>query len=372
MITGYNCKPSTCHILVVFAAASFATTGCINFQQTTSATQASRQLCPPIVAPKDNRSFADAAKQELVKRLSDILENLRLIAANTMPHEVKSLRRDIGDLKMLIDIFRNAYPEKPNADYFPNEDTASASVDTLRKELDKGYEAYGQFKDLFDTQGIDASYDLKTKKWSTGREPPGLEYDPGDVEKLRKEVLRWTKNFTDAGVSGYFSMLLREPLTDRLANISNDEQARLFWGSVNIEPKLKLTASQNLRRLVGALAGAANKNFEKVLEIKNPIKDANAYHDLRKRLRAMAKIMSFFPDVVSAEEVKAIQTDFLATSGEMGELFDKIVALERMGDEKSKKKIEAVLDDWKKMKNGFKKSDLDRRLERLSFIMGCE
>jgi hypothetical protein len=66
---------------------------------------------------------------------------------------------------------------------------------------------------------------------------------------------------------------------------------------VNIKPKATLTASQNLRNLVGALALAAEKNFEKVLE--------------------------------------------------------------------------KILDNWKDMKDDFKKSDLQKRLQKLAFLMEC-
>jgi hypothetical protein len=326
--------------------------------------------CPPTAATQDKRSLAEAAKSELIKRHQQILRQLARTNAATMPHEVKILRKDIGDMKMVLDIFFDVYPESPSDMAKMGSISLSSLASNIRDDLDKGYEIYGNFKDLFDSQGIDASYNPETQTWSTGSAPAELKYDLSEVATLRIELLQWTNLFTNAVQVKRYSQTLESPLVGSLADRPKKDQARLYWGSVNIEPNVHLTASQNLRNLVGSLALAAEKNFEKVLDIKNPIKDDDTYHDLRKRLRAMAKIMTIFPDVVAHEDVAKIQSDFVAISDDMGDLFDKIVALEKKKHH-SEKDMEKILGKWKDMKDDFKKNALQKRLQKLTFLMEC-
>ena len=80
-----------------------------------------------------------STSQELVfHNLSLIRESLARLNQNILPHEVKSLRKEIGTSRYYLDLFIYAYPCIGNKDLLKN----------LRKHLDEGYTIFGNFKTI--------------------------------------------------------------------------------------------------------------------------------------------------------------------------------------------------------------------------------
>ncbi len=89
-------------------------------------------------------SYGELAAHFIAPLYHELIVDLSAIGPDTLPHETKQIRKNIGALREYIDVFVFAYPDARGRD--PWED--------VREELDEGYETIGAFKDLFDSTGI--------------------------------------------------------------------------------------------------------------------------------------------------------------------------------------------------------------------------
>ncbi len=223
----------------------------------------------------DEKSYGEVAQMLTHPLLLELANKLALFTKETLPHEAKNLRRDIGTFRIYIDIFPYAFEYDEEFDVWS----------VLREDLDKGYEVMGNFKDLFDTQGVDAE---------------DATYDKSEVKDYRKKVLKWKKRFLKPMRFTLYKFLLRHPSTTSIYTRPKEDLSKFFWGGVKIEPDPQISGVQNIARLIREINSIAIEDYSVVKSVSNLTKEDNeeVFHDFRKRVRSTIKLLSYFPEVI--------------------------------------------------------------------------
>ncbi len=120
---------------------------------------------------ESGETYGQLAAARVMPLLDEVVTGLEIFDEDIQPHEAKALRKTIGRLRDMVDIFVYAYPDD-DGDLWQD----------IRESLDDGYESMGEFKDLFDVQGVEADE---------------AEYDEDEVAELREVVLDWKRDFMD-------------------------------------------------------------------------------------------------------------------------------------------------------------------------------
>lgn len=285
-------------------------------------------------------SYAKLAEAHVIKAFDVVVSDLETLSPESLPHETKTLRKRIGALRELIDIFAFAYPLEQGKDPWRE----------LRKTLDTGYETAGVFKDLFDAQGkeVTAAAELDIAAYWQ----PEVTYPERELKERRKNLLKWTAGFLDAGKLKGARDYLSKPSSE-LTVRDEDKQSRFYWAGARLKPRADLSGIENIRRLASGLLDKAKDDERAVLKVKNlkTLDDEVQFHDFRKRIRSVVKISVVFPEVFPDSPVVK---DDLGTLAELveryGAINDLIVARHDAHKEGLDKKEEALdetlNDDW--------------------------
>lgn len=267
------------------------------------------------------QSMSQSWKQ--FKKSSEVLRK-----TGFLPHETKDMRKRIGILRESLDLFVYSYWYTKKQDPWMQ----------IRDFLDEGYELIGTYKDLYDIQNLNS--------------PEDAVYNRAEVEPLRREIQNWWTRWERSASDVY--IYLMTPSQENLYPRSKKELSRFYWGASELIPDLSLSGEANLARLCSDLLGTAAQDWPTVQKIKNPLsslKEENQFHDFRKRLRSVARIIRTFPRLYLGTEEDLIRLEKL--SDRYGAVNDKITAAHRAenrGQDKKAKKIkEQVKDDWQEL-----------------------
>jgi len=303
-----------------------------------------------------NASYAELADTRVPKAFDVVTTSVGGFSTSTLPHEAKTLRKQIGELREYVDLFAYAYDKKGPGDPWV----------VLRTDLDEGYETVGAYKDLFDAQGLTlATKDPQTGAFGEGVRPDQVRYpDTRELEKRRAVVLAWKARFVPrvAAHRAYVSRADPKKMHARDAK----EQSQFFWGGANIEPQLDKSGLENLSALGRELLDRAAKDYASISDLGDvtSFDDHEAFHDLRKRVRAIVKIVGYFPELLEPGAAKS-----LAVAQELvdryGSLNDRISAYDLASKSEKKKLAAAIEDAWKDVKQWQKESDVGDRLKEL-------
>jgi len=219
-------------------------------------------------------SYGQLAKQMLSTEFGKLSAALAVITKDTLPHETKDLRKQIGSVRQMVDVFAYAYEPTGDPDIFL----------TLRDELDVGYETMGAFKDLFDGPV------------ANGADPANITYKKKDLKKYGDPLLAWLEKFLKPKRLGRYLDLLSEPLLDSIADRKRSKLSRFYWGGVDIKPKPSDSGVKTISRLVHAQLKESKKAYKKTLLIDDLTDYDNEenFHDFRKRVRASLQIINGF------------------------------------------------------------------------------
>jgi len=242
-------------------------------------------------------------------------------------------------------------------------DPTSLSIDAIpmRDELDEGYETIGSFKDLFDVQGIE--------------DPAAAVYDEAEVEERREAVLAWSGDFLDVAHQDEIGAYLGAPSGTKLHDRPKADQARFYWREADIEPDAKLSGLKNMARLQRALIEEAREDLAETPDIGKLTKADNAvaFHDFRKRVRSIAKLAIYLPQMTKAGDVDD-SAELLEVVNEAvtryGAVNDRIVAYERAkerddDDDDADEIADEIADAWADLLEWQDDADLDEVLDDL-------
>ena len=262
-------------------------------------------------------SYFDLAKQSITPVYLQALSQLDSLHATILPHEAKDIRKEIVEVRDMIDLFAYAYPSM-EPDF----------LTIFREALDEGYEAIGDFKDLYDAMGGKPDLDE-----SEAADPKAFDYNMKKVKKLRTEVFEWRENFYTRFPQDFVVNFFNSPLSS-YDNRDKDDLSKFYWGGVKSEPNGKNTGYENLGRLLRSQLKIAVADFDQLVALDELTdhKKAIAFHDYRKRIRVVLKVLGYFPAIAKnpADIVFQQQMDQLAeVVKRFGKIGDKLVRYEK-------------------------------------------
>jgi hypothetical protein len=278
-------------------------------------------------------TYGELARGKVPPALAAAITGLAVIDADVMPHEPKPVRKQLATLRDQVDLFVYAYPTRGGD---PWQD--------IRDDLDDGYETIGAFKDLFDRQGV--------------ADPRDADYDPDELADRRAEVIAWTTDFLDedlAGVRAY----LAAPAASKLYDRDRDDLSPFFWGATRLTPSKSKSGLKNMARLAHELLDLALDDHDRVLALRDLHKVANqaAFHDYRKRLRSLARLPGYFPELLDPDDDITAELELLTEAvdrfGALNDLLTRYAA-DPDGDLKDE-----IAGEWKALRDWIR----DRSLE---------
>jgi hypothetical protein len=298
-------------------------------------------------AQSETLSFNKLGQDEVLKHFSAVKADLETFSFNTDWKAAKKLRKDIGNLKLLLDVFVYVYPKKGLGE--------KDSWEFLREELDKGYEVFGNYKDVYDTA-----------------QTTGEEIDQEEKERLYKKAQEWNDDFRlmleEKSVLDYLN-----ESSDKFTKRKNKDLPKYLWRRLDFSPQENFTGVENIRVLLEGLLELGREDLKELNDIKNLTKYENeeTFHDWRKGLRNVLKLNDFFPAV--RFYFSNFNTD-LATLDlaidKFGDLNDLLVAYHKEDNNKDKKKYKKQINEnWDELKEWLKDTDMDYVLSELSYAI---
>lgn len=319
------------------------------------------KLARSLVAPMFKRLLrkpaqcrADAARPECAApALSDF-------STGWMPHDAKALRKyGLGKMRDHLDVFAYAYGFDRNTDRWRS----------LRKQIDKGYEVMGKFKDLYDAL------------------PPAVRADPaqrdavyagmGDKIAARREaVVQWLAGFSDPQLVAQYQAHL-ESTDGEIHKRSAKKLSRFFWGAAEIVPKKRKSGVENISRLERRLLKLAGADLDELSTIekvaqkmdgKKIPKDEELFHDFRKRIRTVVKLAGYFPEIRKTNSegqprAEAKLAKVAEAVSRLGEVQDSLISLHGKKGKKAKKLRKQINEDWAVLKEWLDDEKLDKALK---------
>jgi len=284
-----------------------------------------------------DESYGFVAKSFVSSNLSDIEEKILNIPNNVFPHEVKTLRKDIGDARYYLDLFIYAYPKYKLFDPLLD----------FRDLLDEGYDAFGNFKDLFDMIGIPKD------------EITEGDYDLNEVRYYRQFVFQWIEKFTPE-MNEFFSLYFKNPLETDLQERKKKKLPKFIW-RYQKKPTVKISNFISImKKNLICLLKKSEERYEKVVTIKDIFihESQEDFHDFRKQVRYIVKTEKYFKNLLPELITEGISFKFLKKAvdkcGDLNDLITKQVYLNHKALSLGPLEAIATLAEIIKLKNSIK------------------
>lgn len=284
-------------------------------------------------------TYGEIAAEHVSSQLSIVTSGLANFHSKSSPVSSKQLRKDIGKLKIYLDVFTFAYK--------------SNLVLEIRQQLDNGYAVIGDFKDLNDT------YD-------------NSEVTDELINLKRNKALKWKKAFNRKFVKKEYESYLINPLVSKVEKRNKEDLPKFFWAIVKFPKKEIIDGDSVIRKLLNGMVKVAKKRLEKVVELNNlfSYKRENEYHDFRKLVRAHLKLVDvFFKDEVLADQkLFNINEQLTQLISNFGDLNDLLGRFHHVNSTSKKKKITKLIEaEWKTLKRKLKDKNIGKKLDSFKF-----
>ena len=282
-------------------------------------------------------SYSELATNKVSPLFEEMIAQLVEFDKQTLPHEAKALRKLIGKTRAYLDIFSYAFTFDQEFDGW----------EWLRDDLDKGYEKMGLFKDIFDEMGIIiAVKDPETGKWSDGVKPKHIEYDEDEVKDARKKVLKWKDDFFYPMKNSFYNYYLKHTTFEIDLSRPKEVQSKFLWGGVDSLPNNSKSGFENVGNLVLQLTVLAEADYEYVKNLESLLdkEHEETFHDFRKRVRYVVKIIGYFPDILLENSTRTMDIiEQLTTMVSMfGDLNDRLISYHKAEKEDKKDKMRKI------------------------------
>ena len=153
------------------------------------------------------KSYGGAAEDFVPLEFQSLADEILSLPSSVLPHEVKQLRKKLAVFRFYLDIFVYAYPLHDETDLLLE----------FREVLDKGYDVFGIYKDLFDFLG------------KLPEEVTEEDYNSEQIEKLRKVLFKWIGTYRNWVQNDFFRHYLKTPYTEGIQVRKRSELSRFVW-----------------------------------------------------------------------------------------------------------------------------------------------
>lgn len=314
-------------------------------------------------------SLSQLARRRTLEALDEVVGSRGAVGPEAMPHEpaVKAFRKSLLKLRDQLDMYPHVYVRGLK-------DADAEPWLQLRRAVDDGYDLVGDFKDLFDTQGLElATVDPVTGVRSEGVSPGDVDYKPKELERRREAIRAWAESFFAAKHLEASRQLLSSP-SQTLQNPRRRDLSELFWGGVSVGPKPGLSGLENVARLCEAQLKSARHELHELKDVKDLVEEGATehFHEVRKRMRAAANVLAQSPEIVGEHEARAteLRTKVQRFVAEYGEIEDLIVRREGLTDSGKKKDLAKRIDGrWDELRKHQEKENLAAALKELEDLV---
>ncbi len=279
---------------------------------------------------KATESFQTAASTQLPLKVQEIIQALKLMNETTEPVDVKDLRKNLGNVKIEIDLYCPLFSENKYKD-----------VLKLREQIDLGYEILGQFKDLYDTE-VSA----------------GIPAELEDIIIKRQAALQWRASFNKFLAKTQVLPLLSHPASKTRECL---RPPKLLWARLKTIPSADDSLDEVLEKLVADLIRSYEKDQKKLLKIDHLFKysDEERFHDFRKGVRTVLKLIDFYPQLAYRTKIDS-KVELEKLIDQFGSINDLLVAYHKASGDKKKKLKEKIEKAWKNLQVNLEQTELDR------------
>ena len=290
--------------------------------------------------------FLDRIASELKDQKSDVL-----------PHELKDFRKKLGNAKIITDIFIFSFPEKEDQD----------PLLKFREDLDEGYLVAGDFKDLFDKQGLTlAVKDPKTGKWLKGTKPEDIDYPKDQLKEKRQAYLKWAEEFEKKDKQEKLLKYFSEPIITGMEMRAKKDISRMYWGGLSNLPSSESTLAQYLSLLIGQLTDVLADDYIEVSDIDDILHNEVAFHDVRKRMRSLVKIHEFFKRQIDPNNtLSAPIKEFQSIADNFGTIHDLMIGIENLPKKEKEGRSEKIRSLWDKERDRLSHRDILKSLKEV-------
>lgn len=300
-------------------------------------------FCLNTALASNEASFSQLAKTSLVNHYGQLMMDLQDFSLETDWTQTKKIRKDIGNVKLLLDIFVHVIPSHGLS--------RGDAWMTLRDKLDEGYEVFGNYKDVYDTaQALER------------------EINEEEAQRLGPIALKWTRKFLDfhedEQVDFYF-----QTINDTFYNRSKKDLPKYIWRRVKVRPTFSLSGLENLNVLIKELKKLGHQDLQTLYQIKDLTiyQNEETFHDWRKGLRNTLKVISFFPEIRQYFNNRDPQLNILDEGiDRFGNINDLLVAFHKSKRNSEKKKIkEQIESQWLDLVFWLQQNQMDKVLTEL-------
>ncbi len=285
------------------------------------------------------QSFNELGRSSVLLHFSAVKNDLESFSKSTDWKSTKKLRKDIGNLKLLLDVFVHAYPKKGLG--------KKDSWEYVREELDDGYEVFGNYKDVYDTS-----------------QTTGEEIDSSEKSELYEVANEWKNDFLKkVETQNFFAYL--EQVNEELTKRKRKDLPKYLWRRLNFSPLADYSGTENLQLLIEGLLELGSDDLKDLFKIKNLTKYENeeTFHDWRKGLRNVLKLNAFFPEISVLLKDSFLEVATLEVAiDKFGDLNDLLVVYHKKDSSKLKKEIN---DQWSQLKEWLEAQEMKQVLKTL-------
>lgn len=291
----------------------------------------------------------------ILDSLQQIAQDLKELKSDILPHELKDFRKDLGNTKIITDIFIFSFPKTGGQDLLLK----------FREDLDEGYLVAGEFKDLFDKQGIElAVKDLKTGKWPKGTKPEDIDYPKDKLKEKRQAYLNWAEKFEKKDKQEKLMKYFSEPILTGMEMREQKDISRMYWGGLANLPSSENTLAQYLSLLIGQLTDVLADDYIEVLDIEDILHNEVAFHDVRKRMRSLVKIHSFFNRQIDpTNELSEPMDVFQSIAENFGAIHDQMIGIENLSKKEKEDRSKKIRSLWDKERQRLSHLDILKALK---------
>ncbi len=303
-------------------------------------------------AQANAKSFNALGSETTVTYYQKLIKDLSTWNESSSWSDTKRLRKDIGNAKLLIDLFTPIYPKT-----YPGESEKDFLL-SVRDLLDEGYEKIGKYKDLYDSAQITQT-----------------EINQEEKKELYKISAKWVKAILKKDKKDKIENFLNLSFTttEKFYARKQNDLPKYIWARLQREPEKQLSGEENLRLVVSELMWLASQDLDKLLTLEDltPHENEETFHDWRKTVRMVLKINDFFNNTVTFNSTPSALNKLDHYVDEFGSLNDNFIQYHKEGNqeklEKLKNKINAK---WLELKNNLKDDHVKELLESESLNVG--
>jgi hypothetical protein len=282
-------------------------------------------------------SYAELAVKSITKQKEKVEHALSEVSELTTPKETKQMRKDIGKLKIYLDVFSYAYPAREYVDLLL----------AYRSVLDDGYEIVGNYKDLYDT-GNDG------------------EENQAEINLKRKLMLNWRESYFQLVNTYHIDDYLKSPLADSIHERKKSERPKYYWRIIRFPEEKISDGKAVLQSLLNDMLKVSSKKLNKIMDYGNIVKHKKEenFHDFRKTVRANLKLTKdFFKDMLANTDYEVSYDLVSMAVSKFGELNDKLVVFHRTHTREIKREIKIA---WTELKLWIQEVNLRKELAKLA------